>query len=733
MHHGVKLGLMLAWVFYAIPHAKGVDVEVKPPVARKIPHNLTRHNDTRIDNYHWLRDDERADPRVLDYLQQENNYTDQVLSPLDSLQETLYQEMIARLRQDDSSVPYLKNGYWYQTRYQQGLEYAMVERYADGQPEQRQLLLDGNERAQGQAYYEQGQIAVSPDQQTLAFAEDFVSRRQYQIRFKSLSVANPSDTNEPAGNVYDEVLENTSGNLVWANDSQTLFYVKQDEDTLLPYQVYRHTLGTPQEQDVLVYEEADSSFYTSIYKSRSNDYIMIGVWSTVTSEVSLLEANDPAAPARVFLPRQRGHEYDVEHYQGQFYVRSNKDGVNFGLYQANDGEQTQWQPLVAARQDVLLEGFTLFRDWLVLEERSEGLTHLRQIHRQHGGEHQIRFDDPAYVTWLGVNAEADSPWLRYGYSSMTRPATIYEVNMDTQERRELKQEYVGEQFDAERYRSDRVWVTARDGAKVPVSLVYRADMFDAKAGNPLMVYAYGSYGASMDPDFSSARLSLLDRGFVYAIAHVRGGEELGRDWYEQGRLLSKQNTFNDFIDVTQALLSQGYGDKERVFASGGSAGGLLVASVVNMAPDLFNGVIADVPFVDVVTTMLDESIPLTTGEFDEWGNPADPEYYHYIKSYSPYDQVQAQSYPHMLVTTGLYDSQVQYWEPAKWVAKLREMKTDHNLLLLHCDMDTGHGGKSGRFESYRDLAREYAFLLALADAASNTQVAGFREAVGVVN
>lgn len=697
---------MLAWVACAKPYAKGTDLEIKPPVAKKIPHLLFNHDDIRVDNYHWLRDDERDDPEVISYLEQENRYSEQVLTPLNELQENLFQEMVARIRQDDNSVPYLKEGYWYQTRYRQGQEYAIVERYPDGQPERVEVLLDGNERAGEHAYYGMGQLAVSPDQRTLAFAEDFVSRRQYQIRFKSLET----------GELHDEVLEHTSGNLVWANDGKTLFYVKQDENTLLPYQVYRHTLGTAQSEDVLVYEEKDSSFYTSIYKSRSEDYILIGAWNTDSSELSMVPADAPETPARVFLPRQHGHEYDLEHYQGQFYIRSNKDGANFGLYLAREASAgDQWQPLIPARAEVLLEGFALFRDWLVLEERREGLVHLRQIHRRDGREREIRFDDPAYVTWLGANAESDTPWLRYGYSSMTRPVTTYEVNMDTLERRELKQQYVGEQFNADDYRSERLWVKARDGALVPVSLVYRADKFKRDGSNPLLVYAYGSYGASMDPDFSSSRLSLLDRGFVYAIAHVRGGEELGRDWYEQGRLLSKQNTFHDFIDVTRDLVMQGYGDKSRVFASGGSAGGLLVGAVVNMEPDLFKGVVAAVPFVDVVTTMLDESIPLTTGEYGEWGNPAEADYYHYMKSYSPYDQVKPQAYPHMLVTTGLHDSQVQYWEPAKWVAKLREMKLDDNLLLLHCDMDSGHGGKSGRFESYRELAREYAFLLALAD------------------
>ncbi len=714
MRNRVRLCLMLAWVACAKPYAKGTNVEVKPPVAKKIPHVLYNHDDFRVDNYHWMRDDEREDPAVLEYLEQENQYSERVLTPLDDLQEKLFQEMVARIRQDDNSVPYLKQGWWYRTRYQQGQEYGITERYPESNPEQVEVLLDGNQRAEGQGYYGQGQMAVSPDQQTLAFSEDFVSRRQYQIRFKSLET----------GELYPEVLENTSGNLVWAKDGKTLFYVKQDDSTLLPFQVYRHTLGTDQSEDVLVHEEADSSFYTSLYKSRSGDYIFIGAWNTDASEVHMIAADDPEAEPQLFMARKHGHEYDLEHYQGRFYVRSNKDGANFGLYVTDEANTPdQWQPVIPARDDVLLEGYALFRDWLVLEERSEGLLHLRQIHRQDGRERQIQFDDPAYVSWMGTNPEADTPWLRYGYSSMTRPVTIYEVNMDTQERRELKQQYVGEDFNADDYRSERVWVTARDGVKVPVSLVYRADKFKGDGSNPLLVYAYGSYGASMDPDFSSARLSLLDRGFVYAIAHVRGGEELGRDWYDQGRLMSKQNTFNDFIDVTKSLVQQGYGDKHNVFASGGSAGGLLVGAVVNMAPELYKGVVAAVPFVDVVTTMLDESIPLTTGEYGEWGNPNDADYYHYMKSYSPYDQVKPQDYPNMLVTTGLHDSQVQYWEPAKWVAKLREMKTDDNLLLLHCDMDSGHGGKSGRFESYHELAREYAFLLALADEEQGTQLA----------
>ncbi|ART80567.1 S9 family peptidase [Oceanisphaera avium] len=691
-------------------------MSVTPPFAKKIPHTFSHHQDTRHDHYHWLRDDERSNAEVLAHLEQENAYTEQVLAPQSTLQHTLYQEMTARLRPDDSSVPYLKNGYCYQSRYQEGLEYALFERYPEGKPEQVALLLDGNARAQGADYYELAQVAISPDQQLLAFAEDFISRRHYQIRIKSLQT----------GALFEEVLENTSGNLVWANDNKTLFYVYQDQDTLWPYRVYRHTLGTAQSQDVLVYEETDMSFYTSLYKSRSQDYIIIGGWSTLSSEINLLSANFPHQATQLFLAREREHEYEVEHFQDTFYIRSNKDGANFGLYETPTltTVPSQWHTKIAPRSEVLLEGFTLFNDWLVVEERSQGLTQLRQLQLEGAIEYTLRFDDPTYVTWLDINADPHSVWLRYGYSSMTQPVTLYEINLHTQERRELKRDYAGEQFKASHYCSERLWVSARDGVKVPVSVVYRADLFNkaanqsaAKGANPLLIYGYGAYGASMDSDFSAARLSLLDRGFVYAIAHVRGGEELGRDWYEQGRLLSKLNSFNDFIDVTQALTAQGYGDKNRVYANGASAGGLLVAGVLNMAPQLYHGAVVAVPFVDVVSTMLDETIPLTTGEFDEWGNPAQATFYHYIKSYSPYDQVQPQAYPHLLVTTGLHDSQVQYWEPAKWVAKLRELKTDNHLLLLHCDMTTGHGGKSGRFEAYHELARDYAFLLTLAASA----------------
>jgi len=461
-----------------------------------------------------------------------------------------------------------------------------------------------------------------------------------------------------------------------------------------------------------VYEEKDDTFYVGLDKTTSEKYILIHLDSTTTSEILLLDADDPQAKPQVFLSRRKDHEYALDHYLGKFYIRSNKDGKNFGLYKSDNGEESGWQALIAPRVEVMLEGFSLFRDWLVVEEREQGLTHLRQIHWQTGEEKSLAFDDPTYTTWLAYNPEPDTALLRYGYSSMTTPSTLFELDLDTHERTLLKQQEVKD-FDAANYRSERVWVTARDGVKVPVSLVYRHELFKPHQ-NPLMLYGYGSYGSSMDPAFSGSRLSLLDRGFVFALAHIRGGAELGQQWYDDGKLFNKLNTFHDFIDVTKELVAEGYGDAKQVYAMGGSAGGLLMGAIINQAPELYHGIVAQVPFVDVVTTMLDESIPLTTGEYDEWGNPNEKPYYDYMLQYSPYDQVRAQAYPHMLVTTGLHDSQVQYWEPAKWVARLRDVKTDSNQLLMHTDMDSGHGGKSGRFKAYEDIALEYAFVVALA-------------------
>lgn len=675
-----------------------------PPKAKRIPHAMTLHGDTRIDNYFWLRDDNRADPDVLDYLHQENDYGKSVMDSQRDLQERVLKEIIDRIPQREESAPYTKNGYRYRQVYEPGCEYAIYQRQSvqKGEWESWDLLLDANQRAAHSEFYTLGGLTVSPDNDLLAITEDYLSRRQYGLRFCNLRT----------GNWYPEVLENVSPGIVWVNDSQTLYYVRKHPTTLLPWQVWRHRIGTPAAQDTLVYEEKDDTFYVSLHKTSSKHYVVIALSSATTSEMRLLDAELPDAEPIVFLPRRKDHEYSIDHFQHHFYIRSNREGKNFGLYRSNVRDEKQWKTLIPARDDVMLESFTLFTDWLVLEERQHGLTSLRQINRHTHEESGIAFDDPAYVTWVAYNPEPETSRLRYGYSSMTTPDTLFELDMDTGERRVLKQQEV-KGFDGSRYQSEHLWITARDGVEVPVSLVYHREHF-RKGKNPLLVYGYGSYGASMDADFSGSRLSLLDRGFVYAIAHVRGGGELGQQWYEDGKFLKKMNTFNDYLDVTDALLAQGYGDAKLCYGMGGSAGGMLMGTAINLRPELFHGVVAQVPFVDVVTTMLDESIPLTTGEFEEWGNPQDETYYHYMKSYSPYDNVQPMAYPHLLVTTGLHDSQVQYWEPAKWVAKLREQKVDDNLLLLCTDMDSGHGGKSGRFKSYEGVALEFTFLIALA-------------------
>jgi len=675
-----------------------------PPKAKKVPRVMTQHGDTRTDDYYWLRDDTRSDQDVLDYLHQENDYGRDVMASQQALQDRLLKEIVDRLPQREVSAPYTRNGYRYRHVYEPGCEYAIYQRQSvlSSEWDEWQVLLDANKRAAHSEFYTLGGLAVSPDNKIMALAEDYLSRRQYGLRFRNL------DT----GNWYPEMLDNVTPDFVWINDSETLYYVRKHAKTLLPYQVWRHTIGTPACQDELVYEEKDETFYVSLHKTTSQHYVIIYLASATTSECLLLDAELPDAQPIMFLPRRKDHEYNLDHYQHTFYLRSNREGKNFGLYRTKVRNDKQWEVLIPPRDHIMLEGFTLFTDWLVVEERQRGLTSLRQINRKTREVTGIAFDDPAYVTWLAYNPEPETSRLRYGYSSMTTPDTLFELDMDTGERRVLKQAEV-HGFDASQYRSEHLWIKARDGVEVPVSLVYNQKHF-RKGQNPLLVYGYGSYGTSIDADFSSSRLSLLDRGFVYAIAHIRGGGELGQHWYEDGKFLKKRNTFNDYIDVCDALLAQGYGSTRYCYGMGGSAGGMLIGTVINERPGLFHGAIAQVPFVDVVTTMLDESIPLTTGEFEEWGNPQDEIYYHYMKSYSPYDNVSAQAYPHLLVTTGLHDSQVQYWEPAKWVAKLRATKTDDNLLLLCTDMDAGHGGKSGRFKSYEGVALEFAFLVALA-------------------
>lgn len=676
------------------------DSLVMPPKANKVPHVMTDHGDTRTDNYYWLRDDSRKDPKVLDYLNAENAYTESVMKEGKALEETLFNEMVSRMAQNDESVPYIYNGYTYRTIYQEGKDFPIYQRKPVNSEGEWEVLVDGNERAKGHEFYQLGDLTISPDNKRIAIAEDKEGRRNYNVAYKDLS-----------DNTWEEnVLTNISANLVWANDSKTLFYVDKDPQTLLPYQIYRHQYGTDRKQDVKIFEENDDRFYTWMGKSKSEDYILVSIESSTTSESRLIDANAPEKPMVIFSARQEGREYDIDHFNGEFYIRSNHESELFGLYKTASIDKP-WETVIAPQKEVDLEGFDLFNRWLVVEERKQGLVSLRQIDWKTGQSTNVTFDDPVYMAWLGFNPQADSEELRFGYTSMTTPSSTYQWNMQTHQKQLLKQQEV-KGFERDLYESERIWVKAQDGVEVPVSLVYRKDLFK-KGENPILIYGYGSYGSSIDPSFSSPRLSLLDRGFVYALVHVRGGGELGKRWYNQGKMEHKVNTFTDFIDATKYLIAEGYGAPKHVYAMGGSAGGLLMGAVVNMAPELYRGVVSQVPFVDVLTTMLDASIPLTTGEYEEWGNPADKDVYFRLKSYSPYDNIVAKAYPHLLVTTGLHDSQVQYWEPAKWVAKLRELKTDNNLLLLDTNMSAGHGGKSGRFNRLRDTAKEYAFILML--------------------
>ena len=674
------------------------------PAAAKKSYQHEIHGHQRNDDYFWLRDDARQAPEVLAYLAQENNFTETQMAPLADLQNKLYDEMVARQEPALESVPYFKKGYWYISRFDQGKDFTVYTRRPETMDAPEQIILDCNERALPHSFYELGELSLSSNAMLMAYSEDTLSRRQYSLRFRNLG----------SGKDFNEVIEDTAG-VVWANDNETVFYVKQHPETLLPYQVYRHKLGDDVSNDQLIYQEFDETFYLNIYKTRSEQYLVICSDSTTTSECLILSADDPMGEFVSFLPRERDHEYNVDHFQDKFYILTNKPGKNFALMTSTVASQknsASWTMLIDARDDILIEGYELIKDWIIIEERQSGLPSLRQLNYLTGESTSLSFNDPTYTVFSHYNPDSNSDKFRYQYTSFTTPSSVYELDLISGETTLLKQSKVLGEFCSNDYQSERVWITARDGVKVPVSLVYRKEMFNKK--NPLLIYAYGAYGESLDIAFSSSNLSLLDRGFVYAVAHIRGGEELGRTWYEEGKLFNKQNSFNDFIDVSTELVALGYGLKEKVFAMGGSAGGLLIGAVINQAPQLYKGVVAAVPFVDVVTTMLDESIPLTTGEYDEWGNPNNKDYYHYMLSYSPYDQVSKQAYPNMLVTTGFHDSQVQYWEPAKWVAKLRQLKTDDNQLLLYTDMESGHGGKSGRFQYLVDVAREFAFLINLA-------------------
>ena len=683
---------------------KIADKEITVPQAKKVPVRLEKHGDLRIDNYYWLR--ERDNPEVVDYLSRENLYNDRMTAHTKELQENLFQEVKSRIKEDDESVPYKFNGYWYITRYEKGRDYPIYSRKKETLDAPEEILFDVNEMAEGFDYYRLGGLNVSPDNKLISFAVDTVSRRQYTIQVKDLET----------GEILPEKIKNTTGGSTWANDNKTLFYARKDEVTLRSDKIYKHKLGTRAKEDEVVFHEEDETFHTYVYKSKSRKYLIIGSSSTLTSEYRFLEADHPDEDFKVVQPRIRGMEYSISHYKDCFYILTNKDGAtNFKLMKTPVVRTLaeNWKDVIPHREDVLLEDIDLFRDYLVVSQRSDGLNKIR-VSRWDGTEaYFLPFDNETYTAFTGTNPDFDTEVLRYTYNSMNTPTQVVDFNMRTREKDVKKElQILGGSFSKDNYVSDRIWATAKDGTKIPMTLVHKRGL-EMNGENPVLQYAYGSYGSTIDPYFSTVRLSLLDRGFIFVIAHIRGGEYLGRQWYEDGKLLKKRNTFTDFIDCSKHLIDEGYTSVKHLYASGGSAGGLLMGAVANMAPQLYNGIIASVPFVDVVTTMLDESIPLTTGEYDEWGNPNDKEYYDYMKSYSPYDNVVAQDYPNMLITTGLHDSQVQYWEPAKWVAKLRELKTDDNILLFHTNMEAGHGGASGRFEALREVAEEYAFLLDL--------------------
>ena len=683
---------------------KVAEKEILPPKAKMIPVELEKHGDVRIDKYFWLR--ERENPEVIDYLTRENYYNEQMTAHTKELQEKLFEEMKGRIKEDDSSVPYKLNGYWYITRYEKGKDYPVYSRKKETLDAPEEVLFDVNEMAKGYDYYRLGGLNVSPDNKLIAFAVDTVSRRKYTIQIKNLET----------GEILPVKIKTTTGGSTWANDNKTLFYARKDEETLRSDKIYKHRLGTDPKDDELVFFEEDETFHTYVYKSKSDKYLIIGSDSTLTSEYRFLDADNPDGEFKVVQPRIRGVEYSISHFEEHFYILTNKDGaINFKLMKtpvSATGEEN-WEEIVTHSEDVLLEDIDIFKEYLVVSERSDGLNKIRVSRWDGTDAYFLPFDNETYTAYTSTNPDFDTEVLRYAYNSLTTPTQVVDFNMRTREKDVKKeQEVLGDAFRKENYESERIWATARDGVKVPMTLVYKKGL-KKDGSNPVLQYAYGSYGSTIDPYFSTARLSLLDRGFTFVLAHIRGGEYLGRKWYEEGKLLKKMNTFTDFVDCSQHLIQEKYTSAEHLYASGGSAGGMLMGVVANIAPQLYNGIIASVPFVDVVTTMLDESIPLTTGEYDEWGNPNLPEYYQYMKAYSPYDNVMAQNYPNMLVTTGLHDSQVQYWEPAKWVAKLREIKTDNNKLLFHTNMEAGHGGASGRFEALREVAEEYAFLLDL--------------------
>jgi len=691
--------------------------DLKSPVAYKEATKLEKHGDVRIDNYFWMRlsDEQKnaeikdaATQKVINYLEDENAYYNKITEDTKPFQNELFEEMKGRIKEDDASVPYKDNGYFYITRYEKGKQYPIFSRKKETLESKEEILFNVNEMAKDFDYYQLGGLNISLDNKLMVFATDTVSRRQYFLRIKNLET----------GEIYKDIIENTTGGSVWANDNKTFYYTKKDPVTLRSVKIYRHVLGTSTSEDVEVFHEKDDTFGTYVTKSKSNKYIIIGSYSTVSTEAQYLDADNPTGSFTMLQPRERDLEYSVSHFGDHFYLLTNKDkAINFKLMKTpiHKTSKENWVDVIPHREDTLLEDFSIFKDYLVIEERTNGLSKIRIKRWDNTDDYYLPFTEETYAVGVYANPDFDTEIIRYSYNSFTTPSSVIDFNLsDKSKEIKKEQEVLGGKFQKENYISKRVWATTRDGKKVAISMVYHKDTKLTK-DTPILQYAYGSYGYTIPDSFSTTRLSLLDRGFVYALAHIRGSEYLGREWYEDGKMLHKKNTFNDFVDCSKYLIDNNYTSPAHLYAMGGSAGGLLMGVIVNMNPELYNGIIASVPFVDVISTMLDDSIPLTTGEYDEWGNPNDKEYYNYIKSYSPYDQVEAKEYPNILVTTGFHDSQVQYWEPAKWVAKLRELKTDNNFLLLDTNMEAGHGGASGRFDALKETSKMYTFLLDLED------------------
>ncbi len=687
--------------YYMMTTSCKVKDELQAPKPEKIKKELKNFGDTRIDYYYWL--NERENPKVIKYLEDENDYLSKQLDHTQKLQETLFEEIVGRIKPDEQSVPYKDNGWYYYQKFSEQQEHPVYCRKKDSLNNSEEILLDVNQIAEGHPYCHVADYSISRDNNLLAYSVDTLGRRRYEIKFKNLQT----------GQLLKDIIPDTDGEPVWANDNKTVFYIKKDNETLREFQLWKHILGTSSDDDILVYEEDDDTFSISISKSKSDKYIFLAAYSTLSTEYQVIDADKPENDFKILIPRSENHEYDVEPHGKDLYVLTNYNGAeNFKIVKTNiqNPNLETAEIIVPHNPNVFIEDFDVFKNYLVVNERKDGLLSLRIIDLKSNKSKFIECDDGAYDIWISDNDEYETDLLRYGYSSLTTPVSYFDYNMKTGEKILLKQKFAGNDFKKENYISKRLFATAEDGVKIPISIVYKKGL-KLNGKNPMLIYAYGSYGYSIDDGFQSSILSLLNRGFVYAAAHVRGGQELGRKWYEEGKLFHKKNTFTDFIVCTEYLQKKAYSSPDFTFAEGGSAGGLLTGAVANMRPDLYAGIISEVPFVDVVTTMLDESVPLTTGEYDEWGNPHEKKYYDYMLSYSPYDNVKKQNYPSMLITAGLHDSQVQYWEPAKWTAKLRDYNTSKNPIYLYTNLDAGHSGMSGRYKAYRETALIYAFIL----------------------